>query len=172
MQFGIIWSGGRGAKSPDQQRARFADLGIDERRIVVGMDELPRLRPGDELVTCTLLAIAENPVKLSELYRDLMREGARLNVDGHGVYGEWDQFPDLLKAYQKARGRKQTENARAKSRPPPKGPKAATPSEIRKAWRDPTIETKQAVADAFGVTWATVNRWQKELKLGPKAKPE
>lgn len=171
MLFGIVWNDGRGARSPERQHQRLADLGVDQRRIVGAVDDLPPLRPGDELVTCTLMALTDDPVKLSQLYRELMREGARLNVDGVGEYRDWDQFPELLAAHQKARRRKQTAAARAKSRPPSKGPKT-DPAEIRKVWRDPAYPTKQAVADAFGVTWATVNRWQSELKLGPKAKPE
>lgn len=173
VRFGVLWAKGRGALSVDRQRQRFADLGINERHIVDDWDDLPPLRDGDEVIVCSPLLIAEDVMGFALRYRDVMRANASLTLDGVFTVGQWDEFPEVLEKWQKARRLKQTEAARLAKKPPQRrGPRplqdAAAKAEFARLWRDPRV-SQADLSRRYDVAWTTIWRWGKALKLGPKA---
>lgn len=174
VSFGVIWIEGRGALSVERQRQRFADLGIDGRRVVTNWIDLPPLRDGDEVIVCSPLLIAPDVMGFALRYRDVMRQGASFTLDGVFTVGTWDEFPEVLEKWQKARRLRQTEAARNAKKPPRKrGPRplqdAAAKREFSRLWRDPNV-TQADLSRRYGVAWTTIWRWGKMLELGEKAK--
>ncbi|WOI54280.1 hypothetical protein [Parvularcula sp. LCG005] len=174
MRFCVVWSDGMGRLAPVRQRERFADLGVIERNIVEDWGDLPPLRSGDMVTVCTPLALAPDVMTLTLRYRGVMRANGAIEIDGIGSFADWDSFPEALEAYETARRRRQTANARAKAKPQ-RGPRdlktKADREAFAKLWRDPTVR-KSELAAKYGRDWTTINRWGKALKLGEKAKPE
>ena len=128
------------------------------------------------MIVCSPLLIAPDVMGFALRYRDVMRQGGRLTLDGVFTVGTWDEFPDVLEKWQKARRLRQTEAARHAKKPAPKkGPRplqdAASQAEFARLWRDPKV-TQADLSRRYDVAWTTIWRWGRALKLGPKAKAE
>ena len=130
------------------------------------------LRSGDRLSVCWL--DYRSCAELARFYQQVSSRGAELHiVEIDKTYAGMDQLPGLIEDWERERRRRQTDAARKAAKASNKGrrsfPKPGSErDQFMRLWNDGM--SKADMAAAMGVSWHTINRAQKLLKLEKRKK--